>query len=176
MWGNQRYGCTLASGEGRSSHGETFHPLYAAVRFPLWLNALYIFIHKRCSYTFVKLLNLHIGRCKIIFFLLGLLWPERQKGAESHFKTLYLHLSASLPRCEPGAFRRQRSWSTSTHILSFEFTSKTHLTIYPHLFALGSGRFTDGSPPKFYMHLSHLPSKLKAQPTIIFHPSLLGDL
>jgi hypothetical protein len=30
MWGNQRRHCTLASGEGHSTRGETFHPLYAA--------------------------------------------------------------------------------------------------------------------------------------------------
>jgi hypothetical protein len=30
MWGNQRRDCTLASGEGHSSRGETFQPLYGA--------------------------------------------------------------------------------------------------------------------------------------------------
>jgi hypothetical protein len=31
------------------------------------------FMHKRCSYLFFMLPNLHIGRCKIIFLLLALL-------------------------------------------------------------------------------------------------------
>jgi hypothetical protein len=33
--------CTLASGEGHSSRGETFHLLYAASSVPLPLNTLY---------------------------------------------------------------------------------------------------------------------------------------
>jgi hypothetical protein len=37
------------SREGHSSHGETAHPLYAAVRFPLALNALYNILGEFCQ-------------------------------------------------------------------------------------------------------------------------------
>jgi hypothetical protein len=46
MWENQRYDCTFSSWEGHSSRGEMFHPLYAAVRFPLRLNSLYMLMLK----------------------------------------------------------------------------------------------------------------------------------
>jgi hypothetical protein len=42
MWAKQWHDCTLAGGEGRGGCKETLCLLCAAVRFPLWLNALYL--------------------------------------------------------------------------------------------------------------------------------------